>query len=158
WIRNALLVQLTVVLAIAGVLTAPRLLIVLFDNWARVGLWRWISVLLFLFGIVGIAGNQTSVARLHEVKLLRASAWLWGGAAAALLIGIAWLYGARMQFEPFAGGPVRFAAAVPIALLLVAAAFLLQPVAVRSVAWAMVHWGKKNPPTEVNYTQTWVQF
>jgi hypothetical protein len=45
-----------------------------------------------------------------------------------------------------------FVAAGPIALLLVAAAFLLQPVAVRLVSVF-----KREPPTQVNYTQAWVQ-
>jgi hypothetical protein len=152
WIRNALLVQLTVVLAIACALTAPRVLIVLFDNWANVGDLRWVSIVLFLFGVAGIAGNEMRVSRLHAVKLLQAKAWLWGGAPAALLVSAAWLYGNYMQFHPFADGKVQLVAAVPIALLLVVAAFLLQPVAVRLVGVF-----KRKPPTEVNYTQSWVQ-
>jgi hypothetical protein len=55
WFRNALLVQATVVMAIACVLAVPRPLVVLFANWAEVGHLRWVSILLFLFGVVGIA-------------------------------------------------------------------------------------------------------
>jgi hypothetical protein len=152
WIRNALLVQLTVILAIACVLTAPRLLIVLFANWPFVGQWRWVSILLFLFAVVGIAGNETRVARLHALGLLKARAWVWGAVFAAVCVGIAWAIGAYACFEPFAGGRVRVGVATPIALLLVAAAFFLQPVAVRIVGWFYA-----SPPHEVNYTQTWVQ-
>jgi hypothetical protein len=157
WIRNALLVQLTVILAIACVLTAPRLLIVLFDNWAFVGQWRWLSILLFLLGVAGIAGNETRVARLHAMKLLKVRAWLAGAAGAAALAVIAWRYSVYMQFEPFTDGPVRIAAAFPIALLLVAAAFLLQPVAVLLVGSSTRMFRRQGPPKEINYTQAWVQ-
>ena len=42
-----------------------RPLAVLFANWADVGHLRWLSILLFLFGVVGIAGNETRVSRLR---------------------------------------------------------------------------------------------
>jgi hypothetical protein len=41
WFRNTLLVQLTIILAIAVVLMLPRLLIGIFLEWPRVGNWRW---------------------------------------------------------------------------------------------------------------------
>jgi hypothetical protein len=157
WLRNALLVQLTVVLATACVLTAPRLLIVLFDNWTSVGHWRWLSIVLFLLGVAGIAGNETRVTRRHPLKLLKDRAWLAGTVAAALLASLALWIGVRMHFEPFTDGPVRIAAAIPIALLLVVAAFLLQPAAVLIVGLFMRLVTKKDPPKEINYTQAWVQ-
>ena len=153
WIRNALLVQLTVILAIGCVLILPRPLIVLFQSWPHVGSLRWLTVAVFLLGVVGIAGNETRVGRLQSVKLLKAEAWSWGGASATLLLLIAWWYGAYMDFEPFASGPIRAGVAIPIALLLVAAAFLLQPVAVTLIGWR----GKASSPTQINYTQGWVQ-
>ena len=41
WLRNALLVQWTVVMAVACVLLVPRLLIPLFARWYDYGDWRW---------------------------------------------------------------------------------------------------------------------
>ena len=152
WFRNALLVQTTVVLAIACVLTVPRLLAVLFANWAEVGHLRWLSIILFLFGVVGIAGNETRVSRLRSLRILRAESWVVGAVSAAALLTVAWVYGIYMQFEPFAVGTIKPSAAIPIALLLVAAAFLLQPVAVRFVGEVT-----RDAPTQVNYTQAWVQ-
>ena len=152
WFRNALLVQATVILALACLLSVPRPLAVLFANWADVGHLRWLSILLFLFGVVGIAGNETRVSRLRALKVLRAESWALGRHRRGALVAVAWVYGVYMQFEPFAGGEIRLVAAGPIALLLVAAAFLLQPVAVRLVSVF-----KSEPPTQVNYTQAWVQ-
>src|SRR5207342_1271726 len=40
WIRNTILVQLTVVLAIGSVLLLPRLIVPVFEHWYEMGLWR----------------------------------------------------------------------------------------------------------------------
>lgn len=45
-------------------------------------------------------------------------------------------------------------AAAPVAALLVLAGFSLQPVAVRLIASV---WPDDDPPTQINYTQNWVQ-
>jgi hypothetical protein len=152
WFRNALLVQATVILAIACVLTVPRPLAVLFANWAEVGQLRWLSIVLFLFGVVGIAGNEASVGRLRRLKILRPESWVWGALGAAALVAAAWWYGVYMRFEPFAGGKIQPLTAIPIAMALVAAAFLLQPVAVRVVGLF-----QDEPATQVKYTQALVQ-
>jgi hypothetical protein len=152
WFRNALLVQATVILVIACVLTIPRPLAVLFANWAEVGQLRWLSILLFLFGVVGIAGNEARVSRLRSLKVSRVESWVWSGITASILVATAVGWGVYRKFEPFAGGKIDPYAAIPIAMLLVLAAFLLQPVAVRVVGLF-----NRKPPTQVNYTQAWVQ-
>ena len=84
--------------------------------------------------MVGIAGNETRVSRLSGLKVLRAESWVWGGIGAAVLVAFAWVYGVYTQFEPFGGGPIRPTAAIPIALSLVAAAFLR----VSNQTWAVI--------------------
>jgi hypothetical protein len=74
WLRNTLLIQTTVILAIACALLLPRPLFELFQHWPQVGNWRWVTILLFLLGIVGIAGNQLRLSN-DRVWLLRAKNW-----------------------------------------------------------------------------------
>ena len=75
WLRNTLLVQLTVVLAIACALMLPRPLFELFQHWPAAGSLRWLTIVLFILGVVGIAGNQMRVTSGHPVALLRATSW-----------------------------------------------------------------------------------
>jgi hypothetical protein len=153
WARNTLLIQTTVILAVACVLLLPRLLFELFRFWPAAGHWRWASVVLFLLGIVGIAGNQMRLTGGTNVWL-QARGWPLGLAASAVLSGLAYAYGTAVGFEPFRPGAVNYQGAFPVALLLALAAFVLQPVAVRIVN---ATWRGKHPPEEVNYTQNWVQ-
>ena len=63
WFRNALLIQWTVVMAVACVLLLPRLLVLLFAHWYTTAYWRWCGVHGVRAGVVGIAGNQQWVSR-----------------------------------------------------------------------------------------------
>jgi hypothetical protein len=153
WLRNTLLIQATVILAVACVLLVPRPLFELFLYWPNSGNWRWLSILLFILGIVGIAGNQmrlTSRSRL----LLKASDWPYGVGASVLCVAAAWIFARATGFDPFHGGEVSYRTALPVAALLVAGGFALQPVAVLIVKLA---WPGSTPPSEINYTQNWVQ-
>lgn len=154
WLRNTLLVQLTVVLAIACALMLPRPLFELFQHWPAAGSLRWLTIVLFILGVVGIAGNQMRVTSGHPVALLRATSWPAGLAAAAACLAAAWMYARWTAFDPFPDGQVAYSAALPVALLLVAGGFLLQPVFVRITAAV---WPNDDPPEGVNYTQNWVQ-
>ena len=58
WIRNTLLNQTTVVLGLACALLLPRPQAWVFEFWPRSGNGRWTTILLFILGIVGIAGNH----------------------------------------------------------------------------------------------------
>lgn len=160
WLRNATLIQTTVILAVACALLLPRLLFEVFCYWPNAGDFRWLSILLFILGIVGIAGNQMRLTGgkgfLLSKILLRRNGWPYGLAGAALCGALAYGYALSIGFDPFHGGEVRYSGALPVAALLVVGGFLLQPVAVRLVS---LFWlGHENDrPTEVNYTQTWVQ-
>jgi patatin-like phospholipase len=79
WLRNTILIQTTVILAIACCLLAPRPLFALFLWWPRAGHLRWLTVILFIVGIVGIAGSHwqlTTTARDQEPGELRVLAFL----------------------------------------------------------------------------------
>jgi hypothetical protein len=154
WLRNTVLVQLTVIFALAVALLVPRPLFVAFANWPKVGDWRWTTILLFIAGVVGIAGNQMRVNRHGNVPLLETRKWRLGLCIAAVssLSALAWAV--LRKFHPFSPGPVDVIAAVPVGLLLVVGGFFLMPVAVRVVAAV---WRGDDPPERINYTQGWVQ-
>ena len=154
WIRNTLLVQFTVILGIALALLAPRLLVEGFQQWPKVGHWRWTTVALFLLGIVGIAGNQLRLNTLGNAPLLQAKSWRTSVVYTGLCVLAAWIIGAHFDFDPFAGGPIDYRPAVPIALLLVGAGFWFQPAAIKALS---VVWPGRNPPQQINYTQAWAQ-
>lgn len=154
WIRNTLLVQLTVILAVASALMLPRPLLEVFQHWPNVGNLRWLSILLFLLGVAGIAGNQVAVNSRATVLLLQAKSWPLGLLGATICVAIAWTYGAVLSFDPFHGGQVNYLMAAPIAGLLVLAAFWLQPTAVALIGSL---WRGDDPPRQINYTQGWAQ-
>ena len=106
------------ILAIACALLLPHPLFALFDWWPRAGGWRWLTVVLFIFGIVGIAGNhwQLTAARRaaskpgrtaclprswRPVDLLRAQSWPIGGPIALVLFLLARLAIWLLDFDPF---------------------------------------------------------
>jgi hypothetical protein len=155
WSRNTLLIQATLILALACVLVLPRPLVEAFGNWPSSGDWRWVTVILFVFGIVGIAGNQLRMAAGRGLWWLRGRSWPVALAAAAVLgaaaLGLAYAF----DFKPFDVGldGVNYRHSLPIALLLVLTGFALQPVAVKIFGLFMT-----DRPEEVNYTQAWVQF
>jgi hypothetical protein len=154
WFRNATLVQVTVILAVAAVLLVPRLLVVAFQHWPDVGNWRWTTVVLFVVGVVGIAANQKRVSNRGSVWLMQAKHWTAGLALALLCLAAAWAYGRSVAFDPFHGGPVNYGSSGPIASLLVLAGFFLLPVGVQLVAHIQ---RGDDSPTQVNYSQAWVQ-
>jgi len=154
WIRNTLLVQVTVILAIAVALLLPRPLHSGFEQWPLVGYWRWTSVALFIIGVVGIAGNQKRLNTERTVFFLQGKNWKSSLAAGGTFLLAAWATGYLRDFDPFTNGPVDYKAAFIIGLLLVLAGFFLQPVGVKLVS---ARWRGKNAPRQVNYTQGWVQ-
>ncbi len=154
WLRNTLLIQITVILAIACVLLLPRPVFEIFEHWPMVGDLRWSTIVLFVLGIVGIAGNQMRLTSEGSVALLRADRWLIGLVLAAVCAVAAWFYAQTVNFDPFHGGEMRYGAAAPVAGLLVLIGFFLLPVGVRLIASV---WPNDDPPTQINYSQNWVQ-
>lgn len=154
WLRNTLLIQTTVLLAIACALLLPRPLFELFNYWPEVGLWRWTSIFLFIVGIVGVAGNQMRLTSAQPVFLLRGSSWPIGLGGGLGILLVAWLYAGVRNFDPFSGGEISYSAALPVAALLVLAGFFMLSVGVRLAAFLPNKGGR---PEQINYTQNWVQ-
>ena len=156
WLRNTLLIQATVILAIGCLLVLPRPLLDLFAQWPRMGWWRWTTIFLYVLGIVGVAGNHLRLTTIrHEVSFLKDKAWLFGGVVAAALGAVAYVLALWFGFDPFAPGEVDLRHAVPIAVCLVAAGFFLQPTAVAFVG--KLPGFRHDPPRQINYSQGWVQ-
>ena len=158
WLRNTLLIQLTVILAIACALLPPRPLLELFQHWPQSGNWRWATILLFILGIVGIAGNQMRLTSHGAGSLLRARNWRVSLVLGLVCVGAAWGYAKMTGFDPFHGGEVSYRHSLPIATLLVLAGFVLQPagVGLMGTAWRILRI-PDDPPEQINYTQNWVQ-
>jgi hypothetical protein len=173
WLRNTLLIQATVILAIACALLVPRLLFWVFHHYPSSGSARWAPVLLFIVGIVGIAGNQWQLTagrreagdeRWPSVDLLKAESWRAGAGWAIGFLALALGAMRLLEFDPFAvyqvadeghntwAGVARVAEAFLIGALLVLCGFCLQPVVVKLVAKVSAH-----RPERVNYTQGYVQ-
>jgi hypothetical protein len=187
WIRNTMLIQATVILAIACALLVPQPLYALFHWWPESGHFRWITVILFIFGISGIAGNhwQLTTGNLpppapgarrqwRAVDLLQAKYWPVGTALAAGFLAAAVLFIWLLDFNAFevldpagitaAAAVKRGLTSAVIALLLILGGFCLQPLAVRIVAARFLRrtlglsHATADLPTQVNYTQGYVQF
>ena len=154
WLRNTSLIQGTVVLAIAAALMPPRPLFEAFLHWPWAGYLRWATILLFVFGTVGIAGNLLRLTSDTQPKILKAASWPIGLSIGLVMLGTAWAYGAALDFNPFGSGEVSYRAAIPIAALLVVGGFFLQPFAV----WVVARFqNQREAATQINYTQGWVQ-
>lgn len=154
WIRNSLLIQCTVILAIALALLPPRPLFEGFLHWPNVGHWRWTTVALFLLGVVGVAGNLLRLNVRGVAPLLQAKSWRTSLAYTGLCCLVALFIGVHYDFDPFTNGRIDYRPAIPIAFLLVGAGFWFQPAAVKLLS---VFWPGRNPPQQVNYTQAWAQ-
>lgn len=153
WIRNTLLVQLTVVLAIAAALLLPRPLFQLFTTWPSTGDLRWLSVVLFLLAVVGVASNQVRLNRAQRLGSLRSSNWFVSLGLTVVLLAAAVAIGRIWVFAPFSDEPMEWVA-VPVSLLLLLAGFSAQSVVLRATSF---FWPPDRAPEEINYTQGWVQ-
>ena len=147
WLRNTVLVQLTVILAIVLALLVPRFLFVAFESWPMVGNWRWTTIGLFILGTAGLAANQW---RLNHPNV-PFKTWIRAFAAAVVCALVAWRIGVYYAFEPFTSDAINYRAALPMAILLVLTGYWLQP------AFAKL-WERRWPgETQINYGQTGVQ-
>jgi len=152
WLRNTLLVQLTVILAIAAVLLLPRLLFELFVWWPQSGPVRWATVLLLVLAVAGIGGNLWRVARDRDVGPLDAQRWKRGLCCAAVCLGAAWWLAHVTGFDPFTDGAIDWRPALAMAALTVGAGFFLLPVGMRLLQPLLAV-----PARHLNYGQGWMQ-
>ena len=153
WLRNALLVQWTVVMAVACVLLVPRLLIPLFARWYDYGDWRWIGVHCFVLAMICVAGNQQWVSREAPPWLMQASSWRYGVGLSVLGLAAVFGFRALVDFDPF-HEPVDPAHALVMAALLVATGYATLPIGARLYALAR---GIDVERTQINFRQSLVQ-
>ena len=154
WLRNTLLIQITVILAIAIGLLIPRPLFELFEMWPRVGDWRWTSILLFIVGVAGIAANERRVIHSGTISMkgMQASRWSIGLVLAVILLALAKAWAIHLNFDPFGGGMIDYKAAAPIGFLLLLGGFFLSGFReINQSVSLFKSWA------EGNYTQAWVQ-
>ena len=151
WLRNTLMVQLTVILAIAAILLVPRFAFEGFLAWPGVGENpRWLSVALFIFGVVGIAGNQFRLTKTNTQAL---RSWKSGLILFTLFGTLALAIGIPNHFRPFAPGPQKLILALPIAFFLVLSGYYLRP-----LLRVIINNWKKQADNPINYGQSTVQF
>ena len=153
WVRNTVLVQLTVFLAIAAILLLPRLVFELFKSWPDTGNWRWTTVVLFITAVSGIAGNQLRLSTTADLPLLRKRSWPLALGVALALAATTIVLARAYHFDAFTDGPVSWVA-LPIAFLLVLTGFALLPLGARLVT-GRARRGQAHD--QINYTQGWVQ-
>lgn len=153
WIRNALLVQWTVMLAVACLLLVPRLLPEPFVSWYGYHHWRWLGVLAFVTAVAGIAGNQQRVSRGKPAWIMRSDHWLYSaGISLACLVTGVW-YALATGFDPFGDTPVPLGSALFEAALVVLGSYTLLLVGV-----AMYGYSTEGEPVALNYSQAHVQW
>ena len=125
WIRNTMLIQVTILLGLLAIFLVPQMLLEFFEKWPSEHNFRFITFLLFGMGVVGAAGNLLDMQRPY-LWVLTAENWLKsavaGGVPLALGIsGYIWLQ--RVWWGD-----------ILISLLLLSGMFLLLPVAVKLYA------------------------
>jgi len=179
WLRNTMLVQLTVILGLAALLLAPRLLFDLFIAWPEMTAGRWLSVALFVLGVSGIAANLRLVRGDQRAAPAATPSTAAPPAPAsppapeswiqALLLGggglaATWLACLLLDFHPFTDTPQNPASALLVATLLVASGYCLLPLGPRLLSpfydLAARHAPpalKPDKPQRINYGQGWTQ-
>ena len=150
WIRNTMLIQTTIILALIVLFLLPQLSIELFVKWPGLVHYRFVTFLLFGLGVVGAAGNLLGMQR-EECWVLQGENWnasaLMGGGPLALGI---------FAYLKWQGG---WWIEVLIAFSLLLGMFLLLPMAVKLYAvgqrWAGVEVEKR--AARIRYGQSLTQ-
>lgn len=144
WFRNALLMQITVFLAISAALLIPRLIEFAFIDWPAAGPFRAAAFFLTLVALCGVAGNLRSL-RNTSSWILQANRWRYGLAGGvAFWAAAAWLSTQFSWLE--APTQPQWVPAFLCAIALVAGGFLLIPAAV-----------KLSGEDRLDYGQGWTQ-
>ncbi len=153
WIRNALLVQWTVIMAVASILLVPRVLPKFFVGWYGYHHWRWLGVTAFVLAVVGIAGNQQRVSRGKPAWIMSADHWLYALAVFVLCLVTGVGYAVATRFDPFGGSVVPLGSALFEAAVVVFGGYALLLVGV-----AIYGYFTEGEAVALNYTQTHVQW
>lgn len=145
WVRNALLVQVTVILFMAALLLLPRPLLWLFTAWPDLGYWRWSSVLLFVLAVSGVAANHWRLTTRRDVPQLKARHWKAGVLCAAVCLAVAYGICAITDYSPFEDKRNSLALSLLTAIPLMLAGLFLLPAGVR-LAKPLLYLGRRLIP------------
>src|SRR5450830_378357 len=127
WLRNMLLVQLTLILVFAAVLLLPRPMFVLFEHWSDAGNFRWLTVVLFVTAIVGIAGNLLRLGKTGKVTFLHSSSWGIGLLAAGFCFALVIAAIVEGHLTPFTNDVVGIGIIFVAPLLVLAVSSFCRP-------------------------------
>ena len=145
WVRNALLVQVTVILFMAALLMLPRPLLWLFTAWPDAGNWRWASVVLFVLAVSGVAGNHWRLTTRRDVPQLQARRWKTGASCAAACIAAAYVICDATGYSPFEDKRNSLVLSLLTAIPIILAGLFLLPAGVR-LARPLLYAGRRLIP------------
>src|SRR5262249_12227631 len=161
--RNTLLIQLTVIFAIASVLLVPRLLLPLFSVWPeladhswlsmKLGNLRWLTVIVFIIAVASIAGNQMRLSGKRRFRW--GASWMYGFPVGLVLIVATLCYVESQNIDLFANSRTSLAEAFKIlciAVALVVGGCFLVPTLVRGFNWLRERRRPGHVDAEVDYT------
>jgi hypothetical protein len=131
WVRNALLVQVTVILFMAALLLVPRPLLWLFTAWPDMGNWRWTSVVLFVLAVSGVAANHWRLTARRDVPQLQARHWKAGALCSIVCIAVAYGICYATDYSPFEDKRNSLILSLLTAIPIMLAGLFLLPAGVR---------------------------
>ena len=150
WIRNMMLVQLTIILGITVLMLVPHLLEPFFAAWYGLGSWRILTYCSFGTAVTGVAGNMLSLHR-PDSRCLKHDWWLKGLSLSVVSFALSALLFYASDFRPIL--------LMPCGLLLQMGFFTLLPLGVEIVRQCQKY--KRIPSSslseKVNYSQSYVQ-
>ena len=125
WLRNTMLIQITIVLALLSLFVVPQIGLDFFVKWPGEGALRVATFILFGLGVVGAAGNLLDLHR-PDSWVLKSENWNASALLGGLPLGAA-IYG-------YASWPRVWWMDICISAALLSGLFMLLPVAVKLYA------------------------
>jgi hypothetical protein len=153
WIRNLMLIQITIVLGLFALMLIPWMAEPLFTSWHEAGDWRFLTFFLFGLGVVGAAGNLLQMQR-PNLKLLNSRHWI-----ISIFFGLTWITGSYLLYrrEDWMQSPWM---EVLCSALLLAGMFFMLPLAVKVYSGIQAFQGVKREDRAqtIRYGQTLTQW
>jgi hypothetical protein len=153
WIRNLMLIQITIVLALCVLLLIPWMTLGLFYFWPNVGNWTFLAFFLFGLSVVGAAGNLLQMQR-PKLKMLNSRYWVISIFFGLTLIAASYFLYGREDWMQSASTQILCAA------LLLAGIFCMLPSMVKLQTWSQARQGvvPQDRAHAIRYGQTLTQW
>lgn len=161
WLRNAMLVQATVIFAIATLFSAIHLLRPVFVRWYFTGDERYVGVVVLIMAVVAIGANLRQLSlQNHASKLpLDRADGPWPmicALAAAIVFYATHRLIQHWRFEPFSNDMVNTGQSLAVATLLLVGGYLLVPICGRLFGTATID--EKPVRLQIDFSQRTVQW